>query len=318
MANTAKYRARLPQLSDTVFLTDGGMETTLIFHDGIELSHFASFDLLKNAEGIEQVRRYYARYAKLARDAGLGFVLESPTWRANADWAAKLGYSGAALAEMNRKAIEVMAELRNEFETPRSPMVISGNIGPRGDGYQPGAMMSAKAAEDYHAEQVAVFRDSEADLISAFTLSYPNEAIGIARAAKAAGMPSVISFTLETDGRLPNGSTLKDAIAEVDAATGNAPAYYMINCAHPTHFDGVLAANEPWVQRIRGLRANASTRSHAELDQAADLDAGDPVALGRQYADLRRKFRHINVVGGCCGTDFRHVEQICFACEAVA
>ncbi len=318
MANTAKYRAHLPQLSDAVFLTDGGMETTLIFHDGIELPHFASFDLLKNAEGIEQVRRYYARYAKLAKDAGLGFVLESPTWRANADWAAKLGYTRATLAAINRKAIELMAELRDEFETPRSPMVISGNIGPRGDGYQPGSMMSAKAAEDYHAEQVAVFRDTEADLISAFTLSYPNEAIGIVRAAKTAGMPSVISFTLETDGRLPNGSTLKDAIAEVDAATGDAPAYYMINCAHPTHFEDALPAGEPWVKRIRGLRANASTRSHAELDQATDLDAGDPVALGRQYAYLRRKLSHINVVGGCCGTDFRHVEQICFACEAVA
>ena len=263
MVNTAKYRARLPQLSGPVFLTNGGMETTLIFHDGIKLPHFAAFDLQKNADGLEQVRRYYARYARLARDAGLGFVLESPTWRANADWAAKLVYSRDTLADMNRKAIEVMAELRTEYETPRSPMVISGNIGPRGDGYQLGAMMSAQAAEDYHAEQVAVFCYTEAALISAFTLSYPNEAIGIARAAKAAGIPSVISFTLETDGRLPNGGALKDAIAEVNAATGNASAYYMINCAHPTHFDCVLAASEPWVKRIHGLRANALTCSHA-------------------------------------------------------
>jgi S-methylmethionine-dependent homocysteine/selenocysteine methylase len=318
MTQIAKYRVRLPQLSDRVFLTDGGMETTLIFHDKIDLPLFASFDLLKDARGTEQVRRYYARYARLARDAGLGFVLESPTWRANIDWAGKLGYDGTRLADINRKAIEVMLEMRAEFETPRSPMVISGNIGPRGDGYRPEALMSAQEAEDYHGEQIDVFAATAADLVSGFTLNYANEAIGIARAAKAAGMPVVISLTVETDGHLPTGQSLKDAIEEIDTETGRAPAYYMINCAHPTHFDGALQNGEAWLQRVRGIRANASTRSHAELDQATDLDAGDPVALGRQYADLRRKLKHITVLGGCCGTDFRHVEQICFACEPVA
>jgi S-methylmethionine-dependent homocysteine/selenocysteine methylase len=318
MTQIAKYRARLPQLSDRVFLTDGGMETTLIFHDKIDLPLFASFDLLKDARGTEQVRRYYARYARLARDAGLGFVLESPTWRANIDWAGKLGYDRTRLADINRKAIEVMLEMRAEFETPRSPMVISGNIGPRGDGYRPEALMSAQEAEDYHGEQIDVFAATAADLVSGFTLNYANEAIGIARAAKAAGMPVVISLTVETDGHLPTGQSLKDAIEEIDTETGRAPAYYMINCAHPTHFDGALQNGEAWLQRVRGIRANASTRSHAELDQATDLDAGDPVALGRQYADLRRKLKHITVLGGCCGTDFRHVEQICFACEPVA
>jgi S-methylmethionine-dependent homocysteine/selenocysteine methylase len=318
MTQIAKYRVRLPQLSDRVFLTDGGMETTLIFHDKIDLPLFASFDLLKDARGTEQVRRYYARYARLARDAGLGFVLESPTWRANIDWAGKLGYDRTRLADINRKAIEVMLEMRAEFETPRSPMVISGNIGPRGDGYRPEALMSAQEAEDYHGEQIDVFAATAADLVSGFTLNYANEAIGIARAAKAAGMPVVISLTVETDGRLPTGQSLKDAIEQIDAETGRTPAYYMINCAHPTHFDGALQNGEAWLQRVRGIRANASTRSHAELDQATDLDAGDPVALGRQYADLRRKLKHITVLGGCCGTDFRHVEQICFACEPVA
>ncbi len=317
MASTAKYRARLPQFSDHVFLTDGGMETTLIFHEGIDLPHFASFDLFKNAEGIARVRGYYARYAQMAKDAGLGFVLESPTWRANADWAAKLGYSRMALADINRKAIDLMVELRNQFETARSPMVISGNIGPRGDGYVPGKTMSAQQAEDYHAEQVGVFRNTSADLVSAFTLNYANEAIGVARAAKAAGMPVVISFTVETDGRLPTGQTLKDAIAEVDSETGAAPAYYMLNCAHPTHFADTLAGDAAWVKRLRGLRANASKRSHAELETMTDLDVGDPAELGRQYAELRRKLRHINVLGGCCGTDHRHVEQISFACELV-
>jgi homocysteine S-methyltransferase len=318
MTTIAKYRTRLPQLSDRLFLTDGGMETTLIFHEGIDLPCFASFDLLKNAEGIERVRDYYARYAKMARDAGHGFVLESPTWRANPDWAEKIGYSREKLADMNRKAVELMVELRTEFETPRSPMPISGNIGPRGDGYQPGKLMSAREAEAYHGEQIAVFRDSAADLTSAFTINYVAEAIGIARAAKAAGMPAVISFTLETDGRLPTGQTLQEAIVQTDAETGATPAYYMINCAHPTHFEGALNAGEPWTGRVRGLRANASMRSHAELDQATDLDVGDPDDLGRRYAALRRRFRHINVLGGCCGTDHRHVEAICLACEPAA
>jgi homocysteine S-methyltransferase len=252
----------------------------------------------------------------MARDAGLGFVFETPTWRANRDWGAKVGYDPAALADVNRRAVALMAEMRDEYETPRSPMVISGNIGPRGDGYNPQHMMSAAEAEAYHAAQIDVFRDTEADLVSAFTLNYVDEAIGVARAAQAAGMPAVISFTVETDGRLPTGQILKDAIGETDAGTGSSPAYYMLNCAHPTHFADALAKDEPWTRRLRGLRANASTRSHAELDAAPDLDAGNPVELGAQYRDLRRRMRQFTVLGGCCGTDHRHVEQICLACTA--
>jgi homocysteine S-methyltransferase len=313
----AKYRSRLPQLAaDKIFLTDAGMETFLIFHEGVDLPFFASFDLMKNLEGIAHVRRYYARYAVMARNASLGFVFETPTWRANRDWAAKLGYDAEHLAEMNRRAVALMAEMRAEFETPRSPMVISGNIGPRGDGYRPDAMMSVNEAQDYHAEQINVFAGTEADFVSAFTLNYANEAIGIARAAKAAKMPVVISFTVETDGKLPTGQTLKDAIIETDMKTDKAPVYYMLNCAHPTHFADAFAKEEPWTKRLRGLRANASRRSHAELDAAPDLDAGDPVELGRQYRDLRSKMRQFTVLGGCCGTDHRHVEQICFFCTA--
>jgi homocysteine S-methyltransferase len=210
-----------------------------------------------------------------------------------------------------------MVELREQFETPRSPMVISGNIGPRGDGYVPGQMMSARAAEDYHSEQIGVFRDTEADFVSAFTLNYASEAIGVARAAAAAGMPAVISFTVETDGRLPTGQSLKDAIAEVDAESGIQPAYYMINCSHPTHFADTLASGGGWVKRLRGLRANASKCSHAELEAMTELDTGDPVDFGRHYANLRDRFHHITVLGGCCGTDHRHIEQIAFACEPV-
>jgi homocysteine S-methyltransferase len=310
----AKYRTRLPQLADKLFLTDAGMETFLIFHEGVELPFFASFDLMKNEDGIAHVRRYYERFIAMARRRGLGFVFEAPTWRANADWAAKLGYDATALAQVNRRTIALMAQMRDELETSRNADRHLGNIGPRGDGYAPDRMMSADEAQRYHAEQIAVFAGTEADLVSAFTLNYVNEAIGIARAAKAAGMPVVISFTVETDGRLPTGQSLQDAITETDRATDVAPAYYMLNCAHPTHLADVLAKDAPWVRRLRGLRANASTRSHAELDAAPDLDAGDPVTLGRQYRDLRRAMPQLTILGGCCGTDHRHVEQICFAC----
>jgi homocysteine S-methyltransferase len=192
--------------------------------------------------------------------------------------------------------------------------VISANIGPRGDGYKIGKTMTTAEAEDYHAWQVSVFRDTEADLISAFTINYAEEGIGVARACRAAGMPSVISFTVETDGKLPSGQTIRDAIEQTDRETRNAPAYYMLNCAHPTHFADALGKGEAWVTRLRGLRANASTRSHAELDAACDLDVGDPADLGRRYATLCRQFAHLTVLGGCCGTDHRHLEKISLAC----
>jgi len=210
----------------------------------------------------------------------------------------------------------LLADIRRKYETPYTPIVISGNIGPRGDGYNVDHAMYANEAADYHGEQIAVFRDTECDMVSGFTLNYVEEAIGIVRAAKKAEMPVVISFTVETDGKLPTGQTLKDAILETDLKTDRAPAYYMLNCAHPTHFADALAKDEPWTRRLRGLRANASMRSHAELDAAPDLDAGDPVQLGRQYRDLRSRMKQFTVLGGCCGTDHRHVEQIRFACTA--
>ena len=310
----SKYRNALPQLAGGRFLTDGGLETTLIFHDGLELPHFASFDLLKSEGGREQLRGYMKRYIALAKRAGIGFVLEAVTWRANPDWAEKLGYSREALAKANRDAIALMVGLRRAHESPQTPMVISGNIGPRGDGYKADNRMTPKEAQDYHAFQIEIFRDTEADMVSAFTINYVEEAIGIVRAAKAAGIPSVISFTLETDGKLPSGQGLRDAIEQCDRETGGGPAYYMINCAHPTHFEAELKKGGEWTRRLRGLRANSSKRSHAELDTSPDLDIGNPVELGDDYRRLGALLPHLTVLGGCCGTDHRHVEQICAAC----
>lgn len=311
----AHYRNQLPQLSSRLFLTDGGLETTLVFHQGIELPHFAAFDLLKSEAGLIILREYYERYLAIARAHQVGVVLEAPTWRANPDWARKLGYNHSALALANRKAIDLMLSLRMQHETDTTPMPISGNIGPRGDGYRVDARMSVDEARLYHSEQIAVFADSPADMVSAFTLNYVDEAIGIVRAARDMNMPVVISFTVETDGRLPSGMALQHAIEQTDAATNHYATYFMINCAHPTHFEHGLQRNEPWVQRIRGVRANASRCSHAELDASTELDAGNPLELGQQYAQLRTSLPHLSVLGGCCGTDHRHVDAIFSACR---
>ena len=309
------YRDHLPQLDGGIFLTDAGLETELIFHDGIDLPAFAAFDLLKDEAGTQRLRRYYGSFAQLARERGLGLVLESPTWRASPRWAREIGYDDPALDEANRRAIALMEAVRDEHaDSP--PIVISGCIGPQDDAYRPNTKLSATEARDYHATQITTFADTAADMVSAMTLTYVEEAIGVCRAAQEAGLPAVISFTVETDGRLPSGLQLGDAIRQVDDETGGAPAYFMINCAHPTHFEAVLPDGADWVQRIRALRANASTMSHAELDEATELDEGNPVDLGARYAALAAKLPQLTIVGGCCGTDLRHVAAIRDACLA--
>ncbi|MBF2026894.1 MAG: homocysteine S-methyltransferase family protein [Oscillatoriales cyanobacterium C42_A2020_001] len=313
----AQYRHNLPQLSNDLFLTDGGLETTLLFREGLDLPEFAAFVLLKTQSGYEALKNYFRTYARIACNYQTGLILESATWRANPDWGSKLGYSQPELAAMNRQAIALLHDIRWESETEQSRMVISGCLGPRGNGYIPANAMNADEAADYHRPQIEVFCDANADLVTAITMNYVEEAIGIAKEAQALNIPVVISFTVETDGHLPTGQPLQDAIAQVDAVTNRAPAYYMINCAHPTHFASTLVAGEPWLERIRGLRANASKKSHAELNEAETLDDGNPAELGRQYRELKSRLRNLNVLGGCCGTDDRHVEAICQACLPV-
>ena len=313
----AKYRNILPQLGDAGFLADGGIETTLIFQEGLDLPEFAAFVLLQDEAGRRALHKYFCTYVELAGKHRVGLVLESATWRASRDWGHKLGFSESELAELNRRAITLLAGLRAEYETPESPIVISGCIGPRGDGYVPSAVMSAAEAQAYHAFQVELFRQTEADLVTAITMNYIEEAIGITRAALAAGMPVVISFTVETDGRLPTGQSLQEAIERTDAATDNGPAYYMINCAHPQHFENVLDGGA-WMDRIRGVRANASTKSHAELNESSELDEGNPAEFGRQHRSLMDMLKNLRVLGGCCGTDHRHIEAICTACLVAA
>lgn len=311
------YRHQLPQLASPMFLTDGGIETTLIFDDGFDLPDFAAFVLLDTNEGRAALSRYFDSYAAIAARDGVGIVLETPTWRASADWGGRLGYGPDRLAEVNRHAVALLEETRRRFERPATAVVISGCVGPRGDGYRPEDLMSAEQACSYHQPQVRTFAGTAADLVTAITMTYPAEAIGVTLAAQAERMPVVISFTVETNGALPTGRPLAEAIEEVDATTGSYPAYYMINCAHPTHFEHVLEPEAPWARRVRGIRANASTMSHAELDEAAELDAGDAADLAGRYAELRRRHPQLVVLGGCCGTSDRHIDAISVACSPV-
>ena len=302
-------RSPLPQLEPGFFLTDGGLETVLVFQQGLELNAFAAFPLLETADGRDRLRAYYGAFLQTAAELGAGFVLETPTWRANPDWAAVLGYDRSQTERVNRDAVAFMTELRDLAASPR-PVLVSGCIGPRGDGYRIDAAMAADEAEAYHSFQVGVFSDAGADLVTALTIGYAEEAIGIARAAHAANIPAVISFTVETDGMLPSGHPLGASIQAVDDATGGIPAYYMVNCAHPTHLAGALGSDGPWRRRVRGLRSNASMLSHAELDEATELDDGDPGDLAARYVQMRTALPELSVLGGCCGTDHRHVEAI--------
>ena len=310
----ARYRTQLPQLSGDVFITDGGMETTLIFHEGIDLPLFAAFDLLKDDEGRAALRAYYASYVELARERGVGIVLETATWRANPDWAARQGYGAEDLKRINREAVELLVELRSQYETPDTPIVISGCIGPRGDGYQPGELMSVEEARTYHSLQARAFADAGADLVTAITMTHAAEAQGIVEAARDAGLPVVISFTVETDGVLPSGEALGAAIEAVDAGTDGYAAYFMVNCAHPEHFASVLDPDAAWTKRLGGIRANASRLSHEELDEAEELDRGDPSELAELYRQIRELHPQVRVLGGCCGTDHTHIGAISDAC----
>jgi len=304
----------LPHQSETPFITDGGLETTLVFHEKLDLPCFAAFTLMETEDGRETLRRYFHDYAQLSRNHEAGFILESPTWRSNPDWGRELGYNESGLARINRESIGMMHTLREQYETPSSPFVISGCIGPRGDGYVTGHTMSAQEAADYHRAQIRIFRDAGADIATAITMTYAEEALGVVQAAAEVQLPAVISFTLETDGRLPSGQTLGEAIELVDSQAATAPAYYMINCAHPTHFWDTLQSGGDWRNRIGGVRANASRRSHEELDSSPDLDDGNPTELAQQYRELQSLLPNLQVYGGCCGTDHRHLEAICSAC----
>ena len=303
----------LPQ-RDRLFLTDAGLETDMLFNRGFDLPYFASITLLRSAEGRAALESYFCDFLELARRMACGLVLESATWRASPDWAEPLGLSQTELDDLNTAAVAMLTALRQRYQASVPDIIVSGCVGPRGDGHDPGRIMAVDEAEAYHAQQARVLMAAGADLLTGITMTNVPEAIGLVRAASRLDAPVVISFTVETDGRLPGGNLLAEAVMAVDAATDSAPAYYMINCAHPTHFATVLDPAAAWTARIRGVRANASRCSHAELDAMTELDMGDIADLAARHRTLRDQFPTINVLGGCCGTDLRHVTAIAAAC----
>ncbi len=298
-------------LGEKYYLTDGGLETTLIFHRGMSLPHFATFDLLVSPEGKGILREYLTPYLATAAQYGLGFVMETPTWRSSTDWGYRLGYSEEELRTINMEAIRFAREVAGESDIPLEDVIVSGCIGPRGDGYSVAGRMTAEEAEAYHAPQIGAFAQAGADVVTAMTINYIDEGIGIVNAAKAEGVPVIISFTLETDGRLPSGESLGEAIEQTDRQTDGYASYFMINCAHPEHFLHQLEGEGEWKSRIRGIRANASTKSHAELDESETLDVGDRTRLADGYVQLRSLLPELRVVGGCCGTDHTHIGAVC-------
>lgn len=300
---------RIQRLIETrrFFLSDGGLETFLIFDKGYELPCFSAAVLLNTEQGQADLTAYFERFIGIAKSAGRGFVMDAPTWRAGTAWAGPLGQTLKEVMATNARAVSFVATLRAKHETDDCPILINGLVGPAGDAYAPDTEIAAQDALLIHAPQIHALGKAGVDMISAMTFTHAQEAIGIVQAAKEIDVPIVIAFTLETDGRLPSGQSLADAIAEVDAATGDGPAYYMINCAHPDHFRDVLDTNAAWTLRIGGIRSNASRMSHSELDAAEELDDGDPVELGQLSAELAMRLPNIRVIGGCCGTDHRHV-----------
>lgn len=305
-----KYRSQLPYLTGRPTLTDGGLETVLIFQQGVELPLFVAFPLLDRTGGTEMLRDYYRPYASIARNAGMPLILESPTWRANPDWGGQLGYDQSGLDRINQQSIELMQSVQEEHESPDAPMILSGCVGPRGDGYKAAGAMTSKEAQNYHSLQICSLANAGADQISALTLNYVAEAIGIIRAAQNAEIPAIISFTVETDGKLPDGTSIGEAIRRCDAETDAYATRYMINCAHPSHFSEQLENGEGWPSRLGGIRANASRLSHEELDEAEELDEGNPEELAEELAALQEKMPQLSILGGCCGTDHRHIAAI--------
>jgi len=296
-------------MGGSVYLNDAGIETDLIFNHGIDIPEFAAHLLLDSEAGRTALTRYMEGFLGLARDMETGFILDTQTWRAQSHFSEALGQDQNKLREVNREAAQFAVDLRDRFSANSEPIVVNGLIGPRGDAYAPEVEIASAEAQQYHSEQLGWLAETDVDMVTALTFTQSDEATGVVRAAESLGLPVVVSFTVETDGRLPTGQSLGEAITAVDEATDAATAYFMVNCAHPDHFAQKLT-DVAWARRIRGIRCNASRMSHAELDECEVLDDGDPTELANQYRQLKQNLPWLNIFGGCCGSDLRHVAEI--------
>ena len=296
--------------NDRPFLTDGGFETWLFFQQGFEAPEFAAIMLMENENAQRAMRSYFEEFFKMAESAKTGFVLDTNTWRGCTKWADSLGVSQEDLLTLSKKAVTFASNLKAEWQHRVSPILVNGVIGPSGDGYSPDQTPDPVTAEKLHTPQMKIFAESEVDMVSALTITNIDEAIGITNAAKLFNLPIVISFTVEINGCIPTGQSLGEAIKAVDEATNNSPIYYMVNCAHPDHFGGSLKTDADWLARIGGLRANASRMTHEELDNSEVLDEGNPEEFGLLHNEIAKGLDNLHAIGGCCGTDHRHIKAI--------
>lgn len=313
---TSKQCRSLPQLNGDIYLTEGGIETYIMYKKGFELQNFSLFHLLNDDVAAAEIKEYLRKVMAVAERNDVGLIMCGPLYRASRDWGDLLGYSTEELAAVNHRCIEMFEELASESKLARDRILFSGVVGPRGDAYNLNTSITADEAEAYHSEQIATLDRAGADFITGLTLNSAEEAIGIARAAKAVGIPVVISFTLDKQGELRPGQTLRKAIAHVDDATESAPAYYMINCTHPIDFAPAFEPGD-WTKRLGGIRPNASSLAKGVLCKLGHLEEGDPAELGQQMAELARRYPHLSVWGGCCGTDDAHLDEICRSVRAV-
>lgn len=289
-------------------MINGGLETTLIYKHNLDLPFFSCIDLFKTEETKQIMYDYYLDYVKAAKKYNVPVIIDTPTWRFNKDWAIQSGYNDQQLANRNKEAVDLVRGLKDVYDN----VIISGELGPRYDGYVISEKMTTEEAQQYHSAQVESFSSSNVDIITAATMNYVEEALGVTLAAKSTSTPLVVSFTLSSEGDLPSGMTLKEAIMKVDTISGEYPLHYMINCVHPVYFAELLKKNkdQAWIKRIKGIRPNASSKSHEELDNLGTLDVGDMDELANYCKEIQDSCKHIKLFGGCCGTTVEHIECI--------
>ena len=299
-----------PRLENKFYLTEGGTETEILYKWGFELPEFAMFPLLDNPEADRVIRDMYRRYFEVAAEHNTGMLIVGHDYRASPDWGEKLGYSAEGLREMQQRTIQFLQEMRTEYEDRVSDVYIGASIGPRGDAYGTGDAITESEAEDYHSVQLENLEGTAADMAIALTFNNIPESIGVIRAGVAAGLPVGVSLTLTPEGRLRSGPSLREAIEAIEEATDGAAAWFGTNCAHPVEFEPAFADAGSWFDRLRYIRPNAAKMDKIALCSLGHLEDGDPVELGGEMGEIARRFPRADILGGCCGTDERHLSEI--------
>ena len=298
-----------PQEEGRFYLTEGGTETELMYKHGFELPHFAMFPLLDNPEAVSKMREMFRSYLDVAAKHEFCALMGGLDYRASPDWGELLGYSPAGLSDANLQSIEFLRDVAGEYSSDIPEILFQGLIGPRGDAYERNETITENEAEDYHAVQLETLKKADVDLALAITFNNIPESVGVARAAAEIGIPLAISLTLDSSSKLRSGPSLAEAITTIDKEPDQSPEYYLINCSHPVEYEPAIEPGE-WIERIRGVRPNASKMEKIALCKIGHLEDGDPEELGTLCGDLARRYPHMDIWGGCCGTWDKHLDEI--------